>query len=418
MSDLLASPLFLAGAIALVLAALAFLLVPMLLGGGDAARLRRRRKALDELRDELSEAEYRERVARIDEERKSTTSPGSGSTRGLAFMLLAAVPVVGAVLYLQIGTPEGIDPDTGRTGELREALGELTRQVRQQPDDTDAWNQLGMIYKQIQQFPAAESAFRRVVFLEPENNLARVELAETLLFLAGQGTPPMESERLLRDVLADDPNNQKALWLGGLNAFHTGKRDRALTLWRRLERQLPEGEVRERIREQIASAVGMPGMNIGESAPADAPAEAPPAMGASQSAPEAPSATQPSMPPPTETDAGTQVAVEVSLDPSLTNRITGSEVVFVFARAVNGPPAPLAVKRLQAAALPTTVVLSESDSMAEGLTLGTFPSVRVSARISRTGNVIASTGDLQGQTEGFDPKTAGHVSVLIDEIVE
>jgi len=425
LSNLSASPLFLVGAIALVAAALAFLLLPMLRGGGDASKLRRRRKALEELRDELSEPEYRQRVARIEEEQKATGSAHARSTRTLAFMLLAAVPLVGAVLYFQIGTPQGINPDTGQTGQLREMLGDLTQQVKSEPGDIAAWNQLGMIYKQIQQYPAAESAFRRVVFLEPGNTLARVELAETLLFQGGQSNLPAESNQLLRQVLAREPQNQKALWLAGLGAFHSGDRGRAVALWRRLEALLPEGEVRDRIREQIASATDGPMLAdaTGNEAPRDAihagirradGAETAPATTSSPADTPTPrvAATQ------DDPGAGTQVSVDIALDDTVAARLGGSETVFVFARAVNGPAAPLAVKRMAASALPATVVLSDADSMAEGLTLGTFPTVNVTARVSRSGNVIAATGDLQGQSEPFDPKTTGNVSVLINQIVE
>jgi cytochrome c-type biogenesis protein CcmH len=432
LSNLSASPLFLVGAIALVVAALAFLLLPMLRGGGEASRLRRRRKALEELRDELSESEYRERIARIDAQRKTAGSADTGSTRGLAFMLLAAVPLIGAVLYFQIGSPQGINPETGQTGQLREMLGDLTRQVKSEPEDIDAWNQLGMIYKQIQQYPAAESAFRRVVFLEPDNTLARVELAETLLFQGGQANLPQESDRLLRQVLAREPENQKALWLAGLGAFQSGNRARALTLWRRLEALLPEGAVRDRIREQIASATDGPALASarGTEAPRDAIHAAVQRDDAAETASSSPSSTASAAPTTPETsepapaastndrDSGTRVAVEISVDDAVASRLGGAETVFVFARAVNGPAAPLAVKRLAASALPTTVILSEADSMAEGLTLGTFPTVSVTARVSRTGNVIAAAGDLQGQSDAFDPKSADQVSVSINEIVQ
>ena len=434
MSNLSGSPLFLVGAIALIAVALAFLLLPMLRGGGEASRLRKRRAALEELRDELSESDYQKRIERIDEALKAAGSEHSGSTRGLAFMLLAAIPVIGAVIYFQIGTPQGVNPETGQTGQLREMLGDLARQVKSEPDDTAAWNQLGMIYKQIQQYPAAESAFRRVVFLEPENTLARVELAETLLFQGGQTNLPQESEQLLRQVLAREPNNQKALWLAGLGAFHGGDRARALALWRRLEALLPEGEVRDQIREQIASAADGPVLAAatGTEAPRDAihaavqrndaPETAPPET-ANAPAPPASQSAQTSTAPtndqgPTPEGSNTEVAVEISVDDAIAARLGGAETVFVFARAVNGPAAPLAVKRLAASDLPTTVVLSEADSMAEGLTLTTFPTVNVTARVSRTGNVIASTGDLQGQSDAFDPKTAGQVSVLIDQVVQ
>ena len=81
-------------------------------------------------------------------------------------------------------------------------------------------------------------------------------------------------------------------------------------------------------------------------------------------------------------------------------------------------PAPLAVKRLSASDLPASVTLSDSDSMAQGLSLSVFPQVQISARISRTGNAIASSGDLQGQSGPVTVQDTDRITITIDEVVE
>jgi cytochrome c-type biogenesis protein CcmH len=435
LSDILASSSFLLGLGILVMLALAFLLMPILRGNADAARLRRRRRALEELKDDLPEADYEQRLARLESEEKATRSSAPGSSRTLAVLLLVAVPVCAAVLYLQVGTPQGIDPEPGQSGELRQTLGDLAQQVRENPEDTEAWNRLGMLWKQIQQYPAAESAFRRVIFLEPDNDFARVELAETLLYLSNSAQLPAESVQLLRSVLSDNPENQKALWLAGLGAFHDGDQRRALALWRRLEAQLPAGPVREQVRQQIAqvdpqtaTAGGetspSAGGGGGELPPGHPPIESDGGASAAGGATTATAATADTTGGDTGPDAGTDsatpgsVTVDVTLASDLSSRISGSETVFVFARAVNGPPAPLAVKRLRASALPARVVLSENDSMTQGLSITTFPEIQVSARVSASGNAIASPGDLQGLSAPFAVADTARVDVTIDDVVE
>lgn len=412
MSEILSSPLFLMGTVVLILLALFFVVLPILRGGSAGSKLARRRRALDELREDLDPADYRKRLAKLEQE-KADAGGSAISARGLAGLLLVSVPLLTLFLYTQVGRPDGIDPEPGPNGELRQILGELTSRVRNEPEDVDAWNRLGMIWKQLQQYPASEGAFRRVIYIEPENEFARVELAETLLYASTRAQLPAESQELLDSVLADNPDNQKALWLGGLGAFHDGDPQRALALWVHLRDQLPEGSVRQQVSEQIAQITGAPAPTPSEEPIQTAMVNPHAAMPPARNTP-APASNQTD----DEARSGASIEVDVTLDPALAGRLTGSETVFVFARAVNGPPAPLAVKRLAASDLPATVILSDSDSMAQGLSLSTFPQVRISARVSRTGNAIASAGDLQGQSEPVAVAETDRLSIAIDEIIE
>jgi cytochrome c-type biogenesis protein CcmH len=276
-----------------------------------------------------------------------------------------------------------------------------------------------MIWKQLQQYPASEGAFRRVMYIEPENEFARVELAETLLYASNGAQLPEASRELLDSVLAENPDNQKALWLAGLGAFHEGNEQRALRLWTRLRDLLPEGNVRQRVSDQIAEVTDAPAPE-----PAAEPAPMPMANphagipGMSQAGTDTPGASAPDDSADADSQQGASIQVEVTVEPSLIGRLAGSETVFVFARAVNGPPAPLAVKRLSASDLPTTVTLSDGDSMAQGLSLSVFPQVQISARISSSGNAIASAGDLQGQSGPITVQETDQITITIDQIIE
>lgn len=428
MSEILAYPAFLVGALALTILALLFVLLPLWRGNaGGNTKIARRRKALEELKDDLGPADYQRRVAALEQE-ASESRVGTGPIRGLVPMMLVAVPLLAVFLYTQVGTPEGLAPQTGQNAELRQILGNLAQQVRQQPRDTEAWNRLGMIWKDMSQFPAAEAAFRRVLFIDPADTFARVELAETLLYASGRARLPEASRNLLDEALARDPDNQKALWLAGLGAFHDGNQQRALALWTRLRELLPPGNVRNQVEAQLARVDGAVG--TGASPAPDRTARVNPHAGirtddgsrgsttssggdanavndAGQAASTSESDTQ-----------GARIEVRVRPAPALADRIDGSEALFIFARAVNGPPAPLAVKRLSASDLPARVVLSDSDSMAPGLSLSKFPSVTISARISKSGNAIASPGDLQGATEALTVSETDRVEVVIDKVLE
>lgn len=385
MSEIFASPVFTLAAASLAILALAFVIWPLWSRGPAASALKRRRRALEALREDLGAEDYAERMTRLERE-QAATGQRSRNRVGLSVLLIAGVPALALALYLQVGTPEGIAPDSGENAHARQMLGDLARRVREAPDDTEAWIRLGLIWKQMQQYPAAEAAFRRGLFIDPDNSFARVELAETLLFGSGETSLPGESRSLLESVLADDPVNQKALWLAGMGAFQDGNGQRAVELWTRLEGLLPDGSARDQVRERIAAATG------GATDP--------------QSARDAPP------------DGNARIRVEVALDPALAERVTGDETVFVFARAVDGPRAPLAVRRLPASELPASITLSDDDAMAEGLSLSGYPEVRIAARVSSSGDAIPAAGDLEGHSGPVTVGEAGDVAVTIDRVIE
>jgi cytochrome c-type biogenesis protein CcmH len=105
--------------------------------------------------------------------------------------------------------------------------------------------------------------------------------------------------------------------------------------------------------------------------------------------------------------------ISVSLAPGL--EFAPDDTVFVFARAVSGPPMPLAVARFPASELPRSVRLDDTMAMAPGMRLSAFPEVTVVARVSRKGSAQAQPGDLQGESPavptGSGPQT---LSVSID----
>lgn len=65
--------------------------------------------------------------------------------------------------------------------------------------------------------------------------------------------------------------------------------------------------------------------------------------------------------------------VRVDLAPEVKAKALPTDSVFIFARAVNGPPAPLAAKRVTVAELPVTVELGDADAMMPQLKLSNFP---------------------------------------------
>uniref|UniRef100_UPI003CD0D4E1 c-type cytochrome biogenesis protein CcmI/CycH n=1 Tax=Aeromonas taiwanensis TaxID=633417 RepID=UPI003CD0D4E1 len=70
--------------------------------------------------------------------------------------------------------------------------------------------------------------------------------------------------------------------------------------------------------------------------------------------------------------------------------------LFVFAVIPNGPPMPIAVKRIPGPHFPLTLSLGDGDAMMEGSKLAAHAELQFKARLSRGGNVMNKEGAFEG----------------------
>ena len=102
----------------------------------------------------------------------------------------------------------------------------------------------------------------------------------------------------------------------------------------------------------------------------------------------------------------------VDLSAEVKAKALPTDSVFIFARAVTGPPAPLAAKRVTVAELPVTVELGDADAMMPQLKLSNFPEVQLVARISRAGQ--PTTGEWIGRSQPLASTTTALQQLTID----
>ncbi|HEX8777753.1 MAG TPA: hypothetical protein VF738_06510, partial [Rhodanobacter sp.] len=191
---------------------------------------------------------------------------------------------------------------------------------------------------------------------------------------------------LLRRALELQPDSQRALWLLGISQFQHAQYADAAATWRKLQPLLePGSSVAKAVAEQIANADSRAGIKPGTE-PAAAPSQ------------------------------GAALKVEVSLAPALRDRLRPGDQLFVYARALSGPPMPLAVAKFDAGALPVAATLSDAMAMTPELKLSSVARVVVSARISHSGQPIARPGDLEGSAGVVDTDRKTPIAITIDKV--
>ncbi|MCH9673081.1 MAG: c-type cytochrome biogenesis protein CcmI [Gammaproteobacteria bacterium] len=423
---------FAVGALILLAIALTLLLRPMLRNHATDRHTRQslnleiNREQLAEMEADLAVARAddsplgRETVARLDAARTelarrilSDTQADVGrahkageTSRQLSTIIIsAAVPATAIICYLVLGEPRALNPENlgavaanapnaitapnlpAEMPPVDEMLAQLEARLATSPDDADGWETLGRTLNALDRTEDAKDAYQRGLVHHPSSAELLLGQAETMAKLSGNnltGEPAM----LIDKALQISPDHRKGLWLGGIAALTAGDRSRALERWKRLR------EAHELSQEEVQLLDRFEAMAGAEATTKQAtePAAASPAGG---------------------------VDIVVQLGEGLPPKAGAQASLFVFARNPQGPKIPLAVARIEAPTFPVSVRLDDSMAMMPNMTLSSAPNIVVVARLSRSGNAIAASGDLQGESGvlTMEGRTADPVSLVIDSVV-
>jgi cytochrome c-type biogenesis protein CcmH len=405
----------------MLLAALAFVLLPLLRARGGTDALRRR--ALDDAlaAGVITAEEHAHKLAALEQVAVNTAAPRTRSAFVSALFTLLLLPALAIGLYFKYGNVHALDPaaaalapNAGPGPDMDAAVKGLATKLAANPDDVEGWLLLGRAYKSMERFADARDAIKNAYERAEGNIDIQVDYAEALA-LAGEGRRIQGQARELLDAaLKTDPGHQRALWLLGIAEYQQQNYAAAVEFWEKLRALLPpEADVRGSLETQIADARQRAGLPATASAAASVPAATASPAGSATAAATSPVADTAAAP----AAGDIQLHVEVTLDPKLRDKAPAGASVFVFARAASGPPMPLAVQRLTVNDLPAKVVLTEAMGMLPNMKLSQFPQVVVGARISASGNAKAQSGDLQTLSAPLDVKSKTPVKLVIDSVV-
>jgi cytochrome c-type biogenesis protein CcmH len=346
-------------------------------------------------------------------ETSSTTSGGLVNLRFVALSLVMIIPAASGVLYWTLGNPAAMTHPAaspmaaqGGAGDERQMMEglntlmeRLKKKLEQNPNDATGWTMLARSYMAMERYADAVPAFDKAFKLNPNNADMLADYADALAIHQGrklEGKP----ETLIEKALKVDPNHVKALMLAGTVAYN--RKDFALAVkdWERARANLPPGSDPED-GEQIAAAIGDAKQRMG-----GAP------MMAATNAPRASSAMPADHPPVKKAGASHAITGKVVLGPGMAGK-TLPDTLFVFAKDVAGPPMPVSIVRASKKDLPFTFRLDDSTSPMPSRKLSDIQTVVIVARLSKSGQAMPGSGDLEGMSQPIKPGTE-NITVVID----
>lgn len=409
--------IFIAIAIALVVVALALVVWPLVKACDDDGQTRRKADNLEILRQQYAELEAEHKAGRVSDDEYEETR-GEIETRVLeeskdpddavplkkgkhgiyaAFALVVLIPVTSFLVYLEIGSPIALDPDFTRqqtqmqkmsgqhsAAELAEQVKFLEERLQEHPDNVDGWMMLARTSAAVKDWAKSAQAFEQVNRLVPDNADVLADWADVLA-AAQQGSLEGRPKQLIEQALAVDPQHWKALALMGTLCFNQADYEGAVKYWSRMLAGVEQGsEEWRQIMENIEQARRAGGL---------APDPSLESMQLEQGV--SSSRTQP------EAAVDAVITGEVDVAPEMKDKIGPEDTVFVFARPVEGSKMPVAFAKYKGKDLPVKFRLDSQSQMGMGMrTLADVTEAIVGARVSRSGNFMPASGDLEGEAEG------------------
>jgi len=274
-----------------------------------------------------------------------------------------------------------VEPATEISPEHEKMIKDLAARLEQSPEDGRGWSILARTYAVSKRYPEAVDAYEKAANLIQDDVVMLVDYADILAVVNGKSFKGKPLE-LVEKALKIDPENVKGLALRGSAAFEMGDYAGAAKYWSKLLPLLPpDSPLWAQTKKGIENAHAMAGN--GQSQPIS---------------------------------AGARISGVVELSPKLAGQVAPTDTLYVFAKAISGPPMPIAVIRTVAKDFPLKFALDDSMAMMPSMKLSSQQQVTISAKISKSGSATPKSGDMKGEVTPVK-LGAENVHVVIDSIV-
>ncbi len=358
---------------------------------------------------ELDAAQYedarREIEKRLSEDvpLEPATVSAAQASRWPGYVLAGAIPVLAIAMYMGLGNPDALLESRADVGQGQHdaapMIAALEAKLKAKPEDAAGWYMLARSYASIGKYDESARAFEKAAELFPDDARLLADYADALAMAQGQNLQGKPLE-LINKALKLNPNDEKTLNLAASAAYQNKEFAQAAAYWRRLLKVLPPDadiakDIAAAIEEAEKLAASLGGLDnlskLSEKSGAGEKGEQP-------------------------LQGAAAISGMVTVSKELIAKMSPTDRVFIFAQAPQGPKMPIASLKIDSRQLPYHFTLDDSVSMSPNDKLSNHAEVTISARVSKSGQAMAQSGDLQGK---IGPVKLGQqgVAIVIDTVV-
>jgi len=273
-------------------------------------------------------------------------------------------------------------------GDMTALLEQLYQKLQQSPENIEGWRLLARSAMNTEYYDLAVESYTHIIRIfdaTDESTASVYGLLAQAHYYQNQGQFNSAVQSALDQAFKENPNEVNSLGLMAINAFANENYSVAIEFWQRILVAVPDHPSKISIEAGIQRAqiaLGETPMNIKQPI--------------SQTTDVAKNTER--------NDAVARIQVEVNITPEVLAQVNANDTVFIFAKAAagTGPAMPLAARKLKVSDLPITIELNDQSAMGPMAKLSQVTRANVVARISKSGQPIAQTGDYEGRHDGVD----------------
>jgi len=318
------------------------------------------------------------------------------------FFILLLIPALAVPLYFSLGNTSVLDAMMGKSMassthqkdsrvSMNDALINLKRNLEKDPTNIKGWHMLGRSYLTMERYAEAADTYKKLHQIVGDEVNVLLPYADALS-MSRNGKISGAPFELIKKALSRAPDNITALWLAGIGYSEEEEYQLAIDHWEKL---LPLLKSDHASQNKIHALIARAQQYLVQSVDT---------MAGDQNNQK------------TAVGDAASIKVTVSLSDDFNSKVNADDMVFIYAKAAQGPPMPLAAVRKRVGDLPVTVILDDSMAMMPQMKLSSFNVVDVGARISKTGSAMPQPGDLQGMMTSINLNQINQLEVEINSV--